>query len=452
MVNTSGQVTSGYLSTADWITPLWSKKLYKPFGNQNTDFMLELLAQPNAYEIVGNTTGEHFEEDRFHAFVSHSGADVAPSAAGEPFDITVPAGQLFDGVPYVVAGNVLINSVTKSRFLVRAVAGATVKIQNNNPASTEGATSASRFAIYTDTRKEGSDGPTPQKSGVTSYDWYTQIIRTAASMSGTALTSELKAVDGLNGGKGGVYSEYTRQMEYRNLLYCTGALLFGAQQENTEFEEFSLGMTNGLDNAITQRGQNIDTAGADIDETQFYAMTDLLVTQGDVQAYTMWASKKRTDEIEVNFKDYLANTNLNNTVQTYAEFAFGSSDKIKGLESTFTFNKIILSGKEFYIRQLSILNDPTTYNIQGVTGNVFQDLAYLIPMGAANVQDKKGNSVLSPYVSVKNHSMGEDRYMRIWDTGAMSANNKTRKDELIVDCLTDFGYDFACVNSFGAFR
>lgn len=452
MINTQGQVTTGYLSTADWITPLWSKKLYKPFGNQNADFMLELLAQPSAYEVVGNTTGEHFEEDRFHTFLSVN-ANVAAPGAGLAMTFVVPAGQLVDGLPYVVEGNVLMDSFTKAQFVVSVVNGANVTIVPTQSTTNQALTAAStKFIIFTDTRVEASEGPDAQKSGVTSYDWQTQIIRTAASMSGTALTTSLKAVTGQNGGKGGVYSEYTRQMEFRNLLYCTGALLFGAKQTNTAVESFSLGLTDGMDTVISQRGQNIDTAGADIDETQFYAMTDLLVTQGDTQAYTMWASKKRTDEIEINFKDYLANTNLNNTVQTYAEFAFGSSDKIKGLESTFTFNKIILSGKEFYIRQLSILNDPTTYNISGVTNNPFQDLAYIIPMGVTNVMDKKGNSVLSPFVSVKNHSEGENRYMRIWDTGAMSASNKTRKDELIVDCLTDFGYQFACVNQFGAFR
>lgn len=452
MVNTQGQVTSGYLSLADWITPLWAKKLYKPFGNQNIDFMLELLAQPNAYEVVGNTEGEHFEEDRFHAFLSVN-TDVAASPAGEPMTFVVPAGQLVDGVPYVVEGNVVMDSFTKAQFVVSEVNGANVTIVPTQPGTTQVLTAATtKFIIYTDTRVEASEGPNAQKSGVTSYTWNTQIIRTAASMSGTALNSSLKTVEGRNGGKGGVYSEYTRQMEYRNFLYSTGALLFGAKQTNTAVEEFSLGMTDGLDTVITQRGQNIDTAGADIDETQFYAMTDLLATQGDAQAYTMWASKKRTDEIEINFKDYLANTNLSNTTMAYAEHLFGSSDKIKGLESTFTFNKIILSGKEFYIRQLSILNDPTTYNIQGVANNPFQDLAYLIPMGVANVQDKKGKSVLSPFVTVKNHSEGEDRYMRVWDTGAMSASNKTRKDELIVDCLSDFGYQFACVNQFGAFR
>lgn len=451
MINTQGQVTTGYLSTADWITPLWSKKLYKPFGNQNADFMLELLAQPSAYEIVGNTTGEHFEEDRFHAFITPAGTGT-PSGPGESVTFNVSAGQLVDGLPYVVEGNLVMDSKTKAQYVVSVVNGAAVTIVPLDPLTEESVTTSTRLIIYSDTRVEASEGPDAQKSGVTSYDWQTQIIRTAASMSGTALTSTLKAVTGQNGGKGGVYSEYTRQMEYRNLLYCTGALLFGAKQTNPDVELFSLGTTDGLDTVVSQRGQNIDTAGADIDETQFYAMTDLLVTQGDTQAYTMWASKKRTDEIEINFKDYLANTNLSNTVQTYAEFAFGSSDKIKGLESTFTFNKIILSGKEFYIRQLSILNDPTTYNISGVTNNPFQDLAYIIPMGVTNVMDKKGNSVLSPFVSVKNHSEGENRYMRIWDTGAMSASNKTRKDELIVDCLTDFGYQFACVNQFGAFR
>jgi hypothetical protein len=363
----------------------------------------------------------------------------------------VPAGQLVDGVPYVVAGNVLMDSATKARFVVTEVNGANVTIIPSILGTNQGVTTSTKFIIFTDTRVEASEGPDAQKSGVTSYSWHTQTIRNAVSMSGTALTSALKT-EGLNGGKGGVYSEYTRQLEYRNLLYCTGALLFGAQQTNPAVEQFSLGMTDGLDTVVFQRGQNIDTAGAAIDETQLYAMTDLLVTQGDAQAYTMWGSKKRTDEIEINFKEYLANTNLGNTAMSYAEFAFGSSDKIKGLESTFTFNKIILSGKEIYIRQLSMLNDPTTYNIQGVTGNPYQDLAYIIPMGVAGVMDKKGDSVLSPFVSVKNHSQGEDRYMRIWETGAMSQNNKTRKDEVIVDCLTDFGFQFACVNQFGAFR
>ena len=148
----------------------------------------------------------------------------------------------------------------------------------------------------------------------------------------------------------------------------------------------------------------------------------------------------------------MANTNLSNTAITYAEHAFGSSEKIKGMESTFGFNKIILSGKEFYIRKLSLLSDPRTYNIQGVVNNPFQDLGYLIPMGKGRIQDGKGNSLLAPYISVKNRSYGEDRYMRIFETGAMANQNKTRKDELVVDCITDFGYDFACINKFGAFR
>lgn len=450
-VNTSGQVNSGYLSTLDWVTPLWAKKLYQPFDDQNADIMLELLAQPKAYEVVGNTTGEHFEEDRYHAFISANGTVAAPGANTE-FTFQVPSSQLVDGVPYVVAGNLLMDSATKAQFVVKEVNGANVTVYPTRASTNQGVSASTRFIIYSDTRIEGSDGPDAQKSGVTSYSWNTQIIRTAANISGTALTTSLKAVNGLNGGKGGVYSEYTRQMEYRNLLYCIGAMLFGAKQTSTDIEEFSLGLTDGLDTVISQRGQNIDTGTDPIDPTQMYAMTDLLITQGNTQAYTIWGSKKRTDEIEISFKEYLNNTNLSNTEMTYADYAFGGASKVKGLESTFTFNKIILSGKVFFIRQLGILNDPTTYNIQGLANNPFQDLAYLIPMGMGSVLDKRGDSLLAPYVSVKNHSEGENRYMRVWDTGAMSNANKTRKDELIVDCLTDFGFQFACVNKFGAFR
>lgn len=446
--NTSGSVLTDYLSDMDWVTPLWSKKLYKPFDDQNADLMLELLAQPSAYEIVGNQTGQHFEEDRYLMFVSVN-ADVA---AAPEMTFVVPAGELVDGVPYVVAGNVLMNSVTKARYVVTEVAGASVTIIPLLSATSEALTTATKFIIYTDTRAEASEGPVAQRSGVTAYTWNTQIIRTAAQMSGTALTNELKTVTGMNGGKGGVRAEYTTQAQYRNLLYCVGALMFGIKQDNLDIDQFSLGTTDGLDVSIVNRGQNIDTAGAAIDETQFYAMTDLLETQGDTSAYTFWGSKKRNDEIEINFKEYLANTNLSNTAITYAEHAFGSSEKIKGMESTFGFNKIILSGKEFYIRKLSLLSDPRTYNIQGVVNNPFQDLGYLIPMGKGRIQDGKGNSLLAPYISVKNRSYGEDRYMRIFETGAMANQNKTRKDELVVDCITDFGYDFACINKFGAFR
>lgn len=418
--------------------------------------MLELLAQPNGYEIVGNREGSWFEEDRFAMFASVN-ANVAAPGAGAAITFVIPLSEVdttTDRV-YPVVGNLLMHSTTKAQYVIQSINQSTRAVTAVPLlASTNQALAAGdKFIVYSDTRTEGSDGPDPQFSGVTEYTWNTQILRTAMNISGTALTTQLKAVEGVNGGKGGTYGQFYRGMEYRNLLYMTGAFLFGAKQDNPDAETLSLSTTDGLDISISQRGQNIDTAGADIDETSFYSMTDLLETQGATTNYTFWGSKKRVDEIEINFKDYLTNTNLGATAQAYAQYAFGSSDKIKGLEATFAFNQITIGGRSFFIRKLGILSDPRTYNIAGVTNNPFQDLAYLLPMGTTAVRNAQGNVSIAPYVTVKNHSFGgADRYMRIWETGAMADSNKTRKDELIVDCLTDCGYQFAAVNQFGAFR
>ncbi len=455
-MNTSGEITSGYLSAADWVTPLWAKKLYKPYGEQGADLMLEMLAQPNGYEIVGNNTGEWFEEDRFHMYAGVN-ANVAAPGAGQSINFVIPASEVdpTTGLVYPVVGNLIMHSTTKAQYIIDSINQTTRVVRAVPTLSTtnQALTAGDKFIVYSDSRAEGSDGPNAQFSGVTSYNWNTQIIRTSMLASGTVLSTELKAVEGVNGGRGGTYGQFYRGMEYRNLLYMTGAFIFGAKQNNPDVETLSLSTTDGLDVSITQRGQNIDTSGADIDETSFYAMTDLLETQGANTNYTFWGSKKRVDEIEVNFKDYLTNTNLGATAQMYAEYAFGDATKIKGLEATFAFNQITIGGRNFFIRKLGILSDPRTYNIAGVTNNPFQDLAYLIPMGKTEVKNNKGAGVLVPYVTVKNHSYGGfDRYMRIWETGAMANNNKTRKDELVVDCLTDCGYQFAAVNQFGAFR
>lgn len=453
-MNTSGDISSGWLSAADWVTPLWAKKLYKPYGEQGADLMLELLAQPNGYEVVGNNTGEWFEEDRFHMYAGVN-ADVAAPGEGAALTFVIPASEIdpTTGLVYPVVGNTLMHSATMNQYVITAIAGSSVTIVPLLSSTNAGVTAGDKFIVYSDTRPEASEGPDGQFSGVSNYTWNTQIIRTAMEASGTALTTELKAVDGQNGGKGGVYGQFYRGMEYRNLVYMTGAFLFGIKQTNTGADAFSLSTTDGLNTSITQRGQNLDTAGADIDETSFYAMTDLLETQGSTTNYTLWGSKKRVDEIEVNFKDYLTNTNLGATAQAYAQYAFGSSDKIKGLEATFAFNQITIGGRSFFNRKLGVLSDPRTYNIAGVTNNPFQDLAFLIPMGTTPIKDSKGNVSMANYVSVKNHSYGgNDRYMRIWETGAMSQSNKTRKDHVVVDCLTDCGYQFAAVNQFGAFR
>jgi len=396
-MNTSGEITSGYLSAADWVTPLWAKKLYKPYGEQGADLMLEMLAQPNGYEIVGNNTGEWFEEDRFHMYAGVN-ANVAAPGAGQSINFVIPASEVdpTTGLVYPVVGNLIMHSTTKAQYIIDSINQTTRVVRAVPTLSTtnQALTAGDKFIVYSDSRAEGSDGPNAQFSGVTSYNWNTQIIRTSMLASGTVLSTELKAVEGVNGGRGGTYGQFYRGMEYRNLLYMTGAFIFGAKQ-----------------------------------------------------------TKKRVDEIEVNFKDYLTNTNLGATAQMYAEYAFGDATKIKGLEATFAFNQITIGGRNFFIRKLGILSDPRTYNIAGVTNNPFQDLAYLIPMGKTEVKNNKGAGVLVPYVTVKNHSYGGfDRYMRIWETGAMANNNKTRKDELVVDCLTDCGYQFAAVNQFGAFR
>jgi hypothetical protein len=454
-MNTSGEISSGYLSTPDWVTPLWSKKLFKPYGDQNADLMLELMAQPNGYEVVGNKTGEWLEEDRFHMFASVN-ANVASVAANTPQTFIIPASEVdpITGAVYPVKGNMLMHATSRRQYVITDVVGDAVSILPMDGSSASPALLAGhKFIIYSDTRPEASEGPDGQYSGVSSYTWATQIIRTAMQTTGTVLSTELKAVDGQNGGKNGTYGQFYRGMEYRNLLYMTGAFLFGAKQTNPAVEAFSLSTTDGLDVSIAQRGQNIDTAGAEIDETSFYAMTDLFETQVASTNYTLWGAKKRIDEIEVNMKDYLANTNLAATAQQYATYAFGDSTKIKGLEATFAFNQITLGGRNFFPRKLGILSDPRTYNIEGIANNSFQDLAYLLPMGNTAVKDSKGKDLITPFVSVKNHSFGGvDRYMRIWETGAMANSNKTRKDVLEVDCLTDCGYQFAAVNQFGAFR
>ncbi len=453
-MNTSGEINSSWLSSLDWVTPLWSKVLFKPFGDQGADLMLELMAMPNGYEIVGNNEGQWFEEDRFHMFAGVN-ANVTAPGAGNPMTFVIPTAEIDAGTGevYPVVGNLLMHSTTKAQYIITSITGASVTIEPLLATTNQALTAGDKFIVYSDSRGQSSEGPDPQYSGVSNYTWNTQIIRTAMEISGTALSTDLKAVTGQNGGKSGTYGQFYQGMEYRNLLYMTGAFLFGAKQTNPDVESFSLSTTDGLDISISQRGQNLDTAGADIDETSFYAMTDLLETQGSTTNYTFWGSKKRVDEIEVNFKDYLTNTNLGATAQAYAQYAFGSSDKIKGLEATFAFNQITIGGRSFFIRKLGILSDPRTYNIAGVVNNPFQDLAYLIPMGNTPTQDKSGRVSLVPYVSVKNHSAGGvDRYMRIWETGAMAGANKTRKDHLVVDCLTDVGYQFAAVNQFGAFR
>lgn len=451
-MNSSGSITSGLLSTLDWTTPLWAKKLYAPYGDQGTSMMLDLLAQNQGYDIVGNKTGQWFEDDRTAMFATCNTAVTA--AAGANLVFSLPATeQAADGTVYPVVGNLLMHSFLKTQFVITAIVGLAITVR---PLSLTGANTfavGDKFIVFSDTRPEGSDGPDPQYSGVTAYTWNTQIIRTAATFTGSALVDDVKTVSGVNGGKGGSYSKYTRDMEYRNLLYMVGAFMFGAKQTNTGLESFSLGTTDGLDTAIAQRGQNLDTGTTELDETQFYAMTDLLETQGTNTIYQLWGSKKRIDQIEKNFKDYLANTNLSATAQTYAQYAFGSPEKIKGLEATFAFNQITIGGRTFLIRKFGLLSDPRTYNIAGVTGNPFQDLAYCIPMGNASVKDGQGTETFTKHITVKNRSAnGVNRYMRVWDTGAMSDRNKTRVDNLTVDCLTDFGYQFAAVNQFGAFR
>ena len=452
MTQAAFDINSGYLiSTLDLVKPLWASKLYQPYDMIDIKEMTLMMAGAPK-ETVGNITGVHYELDRPTTYFQ--AGDLFTVAGAQNIQTGPLAAALVnpDGTSAATVGRILKDYVTMQTFQIDSVSNANPPVVTLRPLNTgfNTAIPSGRVLSYiTRTEKERSSAPAQLVRGTTAYNWYTQITRQTINLSGTAKNLQLKPAVLADGGSlNGWNTVQTKDSEAQMLRDMFGAYMFGDPTASAQANlNISLSTSAGLDRTIQNRGWNLNIGSAAITEANILTATSRIKEQAATEFYQIWMPNKRMIEWNDIFLAQQANS-LNPVLdKIFTNMFFGNETKTENLRAVYNFAAISINNVNFAVKELNLLNNPTTFNVNSTSS--FQNLMYFLPMGKANVTVDGGKTINSDFVTVMNRGQYDDRWMLMRTRGLQSNGANDGVDQYVCDMLTDFGYRFVMMNSFG---
>ena len=278
-----------------------------------------------------------------------------------------------------------------------------------------------------------------------------QITRGETNISGTARNIELKPAVMQDGTPlNGYYTILTTDTEMQVMRDMFGAIYFGAQTASAQANlNISLSTTGGLNEAIRQRGWNINIGSAAISKANILTAAMNIKGQSDAQYYRVLTANKRTNEWDALFAAEQQNSMNPAVTKNFETLFFGSSDVHEVLKATYNFKAISISDITFVRDEMNTLNNPTTFYANQSADNAYQNLMFFIPYGTTSMyRDNSLAAVKSEYMTLINRSKYTDRWMYSDYRGFGTANNNGI-DENIIDTLVDYSVRFVNMNAFG---
>ncbi len=455
MVQAAFNINSDLLtSTLDLAKPLWAAKLYAPYTMEIKEMTQILAGSPK--EKAGNLLGQHYELDRPTTYFQ---AGALFTVAGAQNIQTGPlAASLVnpDGTSRVRVGDILKDSVSMVEFQVDSKSGANPPVVTLRPLQTGYSTAipSGRVLVYnTRSEKERSSAPDQVVRGTTAYTWYSQIIRGTTNLSGSAKNIELKPAVMADGTViNGWNTVQTMDTEAQVLRDMFGAYLFGRKTDSAQANlSISLSTTDGLDTVIRNRGWNINIGSTAITYANILTATERIKAQAASEFYQVWLPNKRMTEWNDIFMDQQANSMNPAMDKVFEKMFFAGESNIEALRGVYTWSTVIVNNIKFAVKELNMLNNPTTYNVDPSTSN-FQNLMYFLPVGNTNITVDAGKTINSEFCTTMNLGVYDDRWMLMRPRGLQSTGANDGVDQYVVDHLVNFAYRFVTMNAFGAIR
>lgn len=427
--------------------------LYFPFGDEYARTMTAIIAGVGEKLEIKQPRWSWFERERMEVTFTVDNGPV--NAASGLYTVDIPASEVdaVTGYSWPTATSVWQHVVSGKNFYIQSKPDAnTLVLKPVNSSTAVTLEDGDKFFYVGQTSPEKSGAPVAQYYFSTEFTVGTQNIRHSKDSSGNALYNQMW----YNQLQNGVSVPYSNSQDIfdlqriHNVSFVNQFLTNQLSNNLTDSESFNSlssteGMYDGLLATIQSRGQVEDTGGAP-DVTDFYALEAKLSKQdGDIRDYAVWMPGLVFNQVSTSMLEYLKQTNIATTNQTMVDVYYDGNMSTENMRTTLDFQTLTFGGKNFHLTRFSVLDNPQTFNSTAQATNPWQNYAFFIPVGkGAN----DGNGMLGKYVRIVHKPQ---RFMKMWDTGAMANQNKTRVDELAIDILSEYSVAFINANNYGLF-
>ena len=409
----SGITAQNVVSAFNVFKPQELNKLMLPYADEGATFFQEMNAL-GFVKGVSQINFFHTEKGRYNQ--SFTVAALADPGAGVQANLTVQAAWVQNGTVFARVGDIIMNPVNRVKLRVQAKAGAVLTVKPINSTESIGVvTIGTTYTILTSAFGHGTTQPESAYPTVQKFEHKMQIIKETAGTDGSVMTDELWTPVMENGkSTPSYYNIAWLGSEYRQYQRIDGALLEGEESDNIDDENGNpIQTTKGLfPTAIDSDGflgtQTLDIAG--------FRAVDLYLRKqsvgGRVCGYlgiNKWA--EATDNLQALF----ANTNIENVMRQVATDMYGGS---MALAATLDYQAVTVNGRDFILKNLRGLDNPTTFNVAGAP---FLDYGLFIPM----TKTTDGEGKLSSYIGMRYKELaGYSRLMELWEDGAAGPGQK----------------------------
>ena len=383
-------------------------------GDQGLDYF-DMLKMFGNVEPIADVQSVHYEDD-WTIETFHSNAQVTQNVAGGNITIRLQAADLDANLkfyPRLWDTVMFPNRVTGQIITITGAGTANVDvvIRPNKSTDVIGTVAAGQeLTIVSNAFSEDSEQPDGRFSKTRRFTSYTQIVKEAFVVTGTAGTNEtwwnLVNIDG----KAQYVIKGQKDMDYRIRQQIIGACLWQKATDNTINDSatgYDVQTTEGLDPYIRANGNLINYTPGLFSVKKFNELDNTLEREFAPQEVLCLFGTQLAQENEDTLVNYLKNTNIDYAVSKMANTYFNGD---KGFMIDMGFSYLTKAQRTFCFKRMPILNHP---KLTGASGYTQSGLGYVIPLGRGK---DPVNKQMIPYVGMIYKKLGADnRMMEIWD-------------------------------------
>lgn len=424
--------SAAFLGSIDGITDAdRGEMLVERYGSQNLSGLLEMLGNKAP---VDSSTFYHYEESWIHSTITGTYTDANTTIAVTAVDM---GGANADISP-LREGDILMDAdgaVARVTTITATNGGVSAVIEKIS--GTLSTTAGAEFAIVGNAFQEGTDQPRGLTPGVIEYKNYTQIIKEAYEVSGSALTEKIwfEVDDPATGRSGYLWALKGEGDTFRRFNnYVETQMIVGRPQAPAPGQA---GMTEGLEQFV-RAGGNVEAVPGDLTDG---AAVGYLKTLTD----TLDENRGAKENMFLMGYALAADMDLNLTQDTRlinGAVSYGALNGSKELATGFGIDSIALNGYTFH----KMRYEPFSYpQMLGAIG--YSQQGCVIPMDSQRDASTRA-SIPSLRIRYK-AAEGYSREMEHWMEGGAGLDVKTNGlDVLKLNYRTERGFEGFAANRF----
>jgi hypothetical protein len=188
------------------------------------------------------------------------------------------------------------------------------------------------------------------------------------------------------------------------------------------------------------RAQTVQSNGMSNPIGTIEDLIDVLKPVNAENNYMGWLCREVNRPLQNALLTEFQNANISAVRRQAAEIIFGEGDSSENMYATFDFECLVKEGMTFNLRAFDLSYDPKVFGLGGAL-NQFVNTAYFMPAGTG--YDAQGASRRHMELAYGvNGDNGQDRMMKIWETGANAPVPTNSIDNRVTHYLTHFGIQF----------